>query len=318
MKRFRYAAFIALIVLAQVACTMPVIPIRTALVYGVATYFEDHNGRPNLSLTDNDAEDITTLLRSNNWDVTAGIANSNIVLQNSLASKATIEADIMSLEGTEGLVLFYFSGHGGVVGTESVIYPYGSIVPSNTYPYYKTLPAYFITSSELTAMFKNANLKNVIIILDSCNSGGFVDSGATVDAVSPVFGRYNDLGDYITDGDAAYTWFIDSLSGSVKSYISYSNSSPYVVISAAGAGEFSWEGGSNGIFTAAILASQKKLNAADRDGNGYVDTTELYIFCAETINSGWNSIGTYPSSNWDVFFPHLSGTPREYALWATK
>lgn len=313
MKRFRYTAFIIMAALFLASCAMPEAPTKTALVFGIATYRENISGYPNLSLTDDDAEDMTNMLMAQGWEVFKSIANTNNPILNSATSKTAIGNAIANLDNSSGLVLFYYSGHGYIYGNETYICPYGSIVTGN-----QLLLEQMITKNELYDMFAKVGVKNVIIILDSCNSGGFVYEGATVDAVSPLFGKYDETGEYYnTQGDVSYSWFIDSLGDTVKSYISYENSSSYVVISAAGAKEDSWEGGNNGIFTAAILASQKSSNA-DRDGNGYVDTTELYIFCAETINSGWNSLGTYPSGNWDVFFPHLSGTPREYALWETK
>jgi len=315
MKWLRFVALASMVILVLSACAIPEEPTRTALVFGVATYREGIIGYPNLSLTDDDAEDMATMLKAQSWDVSEAIANTNDPLLNSVASKAAIKNAITDLQSTNaGLVLFYYSGHGFEYGNESFLCPYGSITTGN-----QLLLDQMISKNELYAWFENAGIEDVVIILDSCNSGGFVEAGATIDSIPPVFGKYDETGEYyITDGAVAYSWFVDSLTDTVKSFISYSNSSPFVVISAAGAGEASWEGGNNGIFTAAILASQEKTSTADGDGNGYIDTTELFIFCAEAINAGWNTRGTIPTSNWDVFFPHLSGTAREYALWATK
>jgi hypothetical protein len=311
------------------ACSMPEPPTRTALVYGVANYVEEWNGwdplndlfipSPNLSLTDDDAADISIMLSSKGWDTTrTRIADSTDPIVNAMAGKAQMAADIAGLSGTEGMILFYYSGHGSIINGESAICPYGSIDPNPAYTSYTLLPEEFITVSELNAMFKSAGLEHVVIILDSCFSGGFVEEGATVDAVPPIFepGTYS--------GDISYTWFVNALGDSIAGYLSYSSDSNNVVISASGAQELSWESGSygHGIFTYLIL--QATSGDADYDNDGYVTTTELYAFCEVNFAQVWNDandnnlvevfVNEYQNAD---YLPHLSGTAREYALWAT-
>jgi hypothetical protein len=170
-----------------------------------------------------------------------------------------------------------------------------------------------ISTSELFAMFENAGLKNVVVILDSCNSGGFVFEGPSVDAIPPLYGEYD------TNGNIAYTWFLDSIGDALHGYFYYKVDFNYVVLSAAGTSESSWESDGHGIFTAAILAAMK-TTASDRNGDGYVDTGEIYAFSAKYIDEEWNAYyqDDYDGTQYIDYFPHLSGTPREYALWATK
>ncbi len=291
------ATLFSLLLLA--ACSMPEAPTRTALIYGVSTYIENYSGdpkyNPNLSLTDDDAEDMGLMLTSQGWNATTRIAISNDPTDNEQASRAQMETDIASLSGYDGIVLFYFSGHGGLVNGESAIVPYGTIGNESGW----------ITASELTAMFKAAGLENVVIILDSCYSGGFVEDGATVDAIPDAYSDSN-------GGNIDYTWFVDATDDAIRGYISYEGDSGYVVIAAAGAGEASYESATygHGIFTYALLRGADS-GGADLDRDGYVDTSELYAYCAAFIDRHWNSVSS------DDYMPHLSGTAREYALWET-
>jgi hypothetical protein len=305
------AAFLSTAVLATAgviflitACAMPEPPTRTALVYGISIYDTDFaegaSGTNNLTYTDNDANDFADALDSRGWSVTRGIANTQVESQSLDATRDAMEADIASLSGTEGLVLFYYSGHGAIYNGEAVIIPFGAIETNED----------LITASELFAMFEQAGLRNVVVILDSCYSGGFVEEGASVDAVPPVFAQ-----NYYS-GDIQYTLFVDALGDALRGYLSYTGDNNYIVISAAGSGEYSYENGTpyeHGIFTYFLLqAVDADSRNADQDSDGYVTTSELYAYCAAGIDKYWNS--KYPSAD---YLPHLSGTAREYALWAS-
>lgn len=293
-------------------CSMPDAPSGTALVFGVATYTEFWNGNPdnspNLSLTDDDARAMAAMLVRKGWTVAkTGIANSADYSANSQAtSRQAIESAIQSLKGTKGPVLFYYSGHGAGGYGNSVLLPHGSVVPNAGYTGYVFDQDALIDREELMAMFDGAGLKNVIIILDCCYSGGFVGAGATADAVPPVYSTKN------KSGFIKYSWFVDSTRDTIRAYLAYSADSSHVVLSAAGSGELSWETTTlgHGVFTAAILEAATS-RAADSDGDGFITTSELYAYCARFIEAKWNSPGNAEA----VFYPHLSGTAREYALW---
>ena len=299
------ATLLSLLLLA--ACSMPEAPTRTALVFGVSKYdvTKAEGTYPNLTWTDDDAEAIVDELSSQGWIVIDGIADTSSDATNgSAAGLGAITDAIAGLAATEGLVLFYYSGHGGLVNGESAIVPYGTIGTSSDW----------ITASELTAMFKAAGLDNVVIILDSCHSGGFVEGGATVDAIPDIFGD-ND------GGDVSYTLFVDATDDAIRGYLSYEGDSGYVVIAAAGAGEASYESATygHGIFTYALLRGADS-GSADLDRDGYVDTSELYAYCAAFIDENWNSTQAFAYDSglgqYADYMPHLSGTAREYALWA--
>lgn len=309
---FSFLPLAAILVMAS--CTMPEAPTRTALIYGVSMY---NTGlpvgtRPNLALTDDDARSVSALLASKGWDTILRIADTTDPGQNAIASRAGIESDIASLKGRPGLVLFYYSGHGtDSMRGEEAICPYGSVQGGFL------VSDECITVSELHAMFKDAGLNNVIILLDSCNSGGFVEAGASVDAVPPVYGP-NDV-----DGDILYTYFFDAFGDSVRAYFRYRAGSGYVTLSASGADELSWEssGYGHGIFTYALLQAAQDAGS-DLDGDGYVTTGELYAGISARMYSLWNKYKAMASDGgigqYDDYHPHLSGSPREYALWAVK
>ncbi len=322
MKYSVRPALLILLMFALLACSLPEAPTRTALVYGISIYQTAYGeGDPssnNLTYTDNDAQDVATLLlrSEQNWDVKTRIINPQNLDTIEAPTRANIENDINSLIGTQGLVLFYYSGHGTVnTSGESQIIPFGAIENTSDR----------ISVKDLYTMFENAELNNVIIILDSCNSGGFVSAGATVDAIPPVFGTYDPVGPVAAEGDIHYTWFINALGDSINGYIAYEQNSGYIVISAAGAGELSWEspssiyGSGHGIFTYFLLQSQTDPEA-DFDGDGLITSGEAFAYCAVKINETWNADNSsyYSDGTYADYLPHLSGTPREYALWANE
>jgi uncharacterized caspase-like protein len=255
-----------------------------------------------------------SMLVAKGWSVTAGIANTQTASESQDATRAAIETDIANLEGTTGLVLFYYSGHGtrDYLGNSYII-PFGSLSSYSD----------MISKDQLHAMFEAAGLDNVIIILDSCFSGGFVVEGATVDAVPPIFGTYDPEGPTKPEGLIAYTWFLNALGDSIRGYLTYSSAAKYVTISAAGSGELSWESTppGHGIFTyALLLAAQDR--STDLDGDAYVTTGELYSMVSAIMAITWNKkeSSSYESNvhQYADYHPHLSGSPREYALWATQ
>ncbi len=296
------------------SCAMPSPPKRTALVYGISiydtAYAEGAANSNNLTYPDEDAASMASMLSSEGWSVTAGIADSSNPANNADASRSAIEAGIAGLAGTDGLVLFYYSGHGSTINGESVIIPYGTV----------DTPSEWISVTELRAMFRAAGLHHVVIILDSCYSGGFVDSGATADAIPPIYDSQD------PDRRIKYMLFMDAIGDAIHAYVSFSNDPEYVVLSAAGAGELSWESATygHGIFSYYTLRAFTD-SQADADKDGFVTTTELYAYVAAKIQANWNA--DYKTSlvsesgvttQYADFMPHLSGTAYEYALWSTK
>lgn len=326
-RSMRTATPLALAVIALIAassCAMPELPARVALVYGVSSYVEgwsgDSNSNPNLSLTDDDARAMASMLRLKGWAVTARIADSGTdPAVNALASKSQMEADIAGLKGTTGQVLFYYSGHGVALASDTAICPYGSVVPNAARTSYTLRESSCIRSTELYAMLEAAGVKNAIVVIDACHSGGFVREGASVDAVPPIFGAKD------KNGRIAYSYFVDATSQAIKNYVGYAAGSRYVALSAAGAGELSWESATlgHGIFTYALLKAGES-SKADLDNDGYVGTGELYLVAKTIVDEIWNAPNAthteYVNGSYQYvdYHPHLSGTAREYALWAVQ
>lgn len=323
----RTATPLALAVIASItasSCAMPEPPARVALVYGVSNYVEVWNGpstsNPNLSLTDDDAYAMASMLRLKGWAVTERIADSGTdPAINALASKSQVAADIAGLKGMTGQVLFYYSGHGVTLEGDTAICPYGSVVPNASNDGFRLNESACLSSAELYAMLEAAGIEHAVVVIDACHSGGFVRKGPTVDAVPPIYG-IND-----TEGEIAYSYFVDATSEAIKGYFGYAAGSRYVALSAAGAGELSWESTNlgHGIFTYALLKAGESAKA-DLDGDGYVGTGELYLVAKTIVDEIWNSPNaTYTeyvngSYQYIDYHPHLSGTAREYALWAVR
>jgi len=303
------------------SCAMPEPPARVALVYGVSNYVETWSGdpyqNPNLSLTDDDARAMASMLRLKGWTVIDRVAASSTDPEaNRLASKDQIRADINGLKGSTGQVLFYFSGHGMLVGSEAAICPYDSLTPNQALTSYTINRNELITSIELYSMLEAAGVNNAVIILDTCHSGGFVREGPTVDAVPDIFEPLK------KNGTIRYKTFIDATKDALEAYIAYETSGPYVALSAAGIGELSYEARNlgHGIFTFALLEAGND-EQADLDRDGYINTSELYAYASAVVDQIWNAgtssrvneLGQNPD-----YHPHLSGTAREYALWAVQ
>jgi hypothetical protein len=290
---------IVLLILAS-SCSLPESPERVALIYGVSIYGAGYN----LTYTDDDARGMVNLLVSQNWtDIRPRIDQDT--------TKVNIAADIGLLDSQrfKGTVLFYYAGHGYYVDGVQYIAPAGSISSTGA-----ILLENMISPDELFSWFKAAGLQHVIIILDSCYSGGFVEAGATTSSIPPIFGPNE-----ATDGNLRYTKFLDALSDSYINYLHYSEYSGYIVISAAGSLEFSYEQlYGHGVFTYFVLQSAQH---GDLNSDGVVTTSELFAYAVSGINHYWNSqhkntFGKYEQQYWD-FHPHLTGSPREYILFKT-
>ncbi|MCX7656365.1 MAG: caspase family protein [Treponemataceae bacterium] len=282
------------------SCAMPESPPRVALIYGVADYEGNDN---DLTAPVNDAENMAALFLRQGYTVTKKTDNG--------ATKHSILTDINNLKGFSGLVVVYFSGHGTVTSTgEAALVLYDALQQSGQA---STLQEQnLITAACLRAAFDAASIKHRVLILDSCYSGGFVNAGATTDGIPSVYG-------YFDEGTSRYGLFFGALGDAFRAYISYEGSDTTVVLAAAGMGEYSWESGSTsgtptGVFTYYFLEAVSK---GDADGDGYLTTTELYVYTASRIVAEWNSYyrgRQADSTQYADFHPHLSGTAREYLL----
>jgi hypothetical protein len=132
-----------------------------------------------------------------------------------------------------------------------------------------------------------------VVIIDACNSGGFIGDSPDVDTggSTPAY----------STGDAFSKYFANAGAGD----IAYTEA---IVISAAGERELSYEvaGYNHGVFTYFLLQTPSR---ADRNGDGFVTASEAYYFTKNAIQSNWN-----PRNPTESFTPHISGGAMDFVL----
>ncbi len=293
------AALAMLLGLGLSACVLDVPYDKYAIVYGVA----DYEGTTNdLAYPDDDAIAMRDMLSGQGYQVIPWTRT------DSAATRANLLADIAAvaaLAGEEDLFVFYFSGHGGQPGGTGPepsaadsftewIYLYGSL----------GLPAQTFNDDQLLAAFADIKARRKVIILDSCNSGGFIGNSLEADGEPP-----------------ALTWgnegLLDLASRAIRLYSNFDGSSADIppsqalVLSASGERESSYEFGlpfNHGIFTYYLLQAETE---GDLDHDGLVTVTEAFAYTQDMIYRYWNYGYGYPA---DVFSPHVSGGPVDYVL----
>jgi len=153
--------------------------------WAVIVGIEDYESMTDLSYTIDDAEDMRDVLLSyGNWD------NSNIQFLTDVdASKSGIESAIYNMISSgdaDDICLFFFSGHGSRIPDEKdgdevdsydeVICPYNTTYIT-TEDLIKLEKETVISDDELGTWLSDC-LGNIVVILDTCMSGGFATKGA--------------------------------------------------------------------------------------------------------------------------------------------
>ena len=239
-----------------------------------------------------DAEAIAIELSESGYSVTrlqgtlaVGATPRKLIYKADLLSELSLAAAAAPSGGWDSFV-FYYAGHG--------YDPTGNLAMS---PLTTTEQ---ITPDELLSAVAAVPAKVRAVILDSCNSGNFVDE-------SPTVSPYPD--DYT--GTKLYSYpFSLALIEDAAAAFSGGADGDLIVLSAAGAGEPSQESGSygHGIFTAGLLEAVKK---GDANKDGLVTLTEAYDHAADFIRTKWNML--YPESS-AVYLPRLSGNALDVVL----
>jgi uncharacterized caspase-like protein len=278
-----------------------------AVVYGVADYSSlppSPNG--DLSYTDDDALDMAALLENQGFAVQLRL--------NGEANRPNLLADFAhaaSLAGPEDLFLFYFSGHGGPSTVRATPEPPGAdrategIILDDPGP-----PAGvdLLSDDELAALLASIPARKRVVIIDSCNSGGFIGNGLETDRMAPDYGGTRD-------------GLIGVLSRGISLYANFSGSQPDIppslalVMAAAGEREFSYEdsGYDHGVFTYHLLQAPLR---ADRNRDGFVTVSEAYGYVLDVIEREWNRrYAPYPEA---IFAPRISGGPVDYVLFQAR
>ncbi|MFW5769023.1 MAG: caspase family protein [Spirochaetota bacterium] len=318
LRTFKHAALLFL-TLAVLGCFLGCklgpgdIPGGVAVIYGVAVYPDLDDS--DLTYTDDDGRAMRDLF-------VAKYGSSNVIFRESAgnpgddATRARLEQDLQdaaNLVGPGDNFVFYFSGHGGQTdslpesregpGSDSLdelIFFQDAAFDSGT----DTWTAGALSEEELLALLQPIPTSRKFVIIDACNSGGFVGTSADVDGTSQDYDSYS-----VTDG----------LARSIELYIRYpeigSSDLPYneaIVLSAAGEREFSYESGTigHGVFTYFFLDTPTR---GDLNGDGAVTIDEAFRYTSDRIDEQWN---TYLPS--DQFHPHVSGGPVNYVLFSAE
>ena len=307
------ALLVALAVLVTASCTLDMSYDKYAVVFGVADYIDPAIN--DLTLTVDDADEMAVLLKAQGFAMPASPT---------VGTDAWLDADAKSTDfgdalawvaanaGEDALVVFYFSGHGGQsidqTGTEGVSADdsYGEFIafadaPSDLDP----AAAGIMTEDELAQALTVLPSWKKIVIIDACNSGGFIGDSADVDGVPSVYTGTID-GPALELGAAISLYF--------GGFDEDADISPgeALVLAAAGEREFSWEAMElgHGVFTYFLLQTP---SSGDENGDGFVTVTEAYDYTRGMIDRYWNSEVYYL----ERFAPHVSGGPVDYVLFTS-
>jgi uncharacterized caspase-like protein len=294
------------------ACVLDTPYEKYAIVYGVSDY---QPGVNDLKYADDDAGELGAMLAAQGFQVWLKTDSETYDEQvEEHASKANLLNDIASVAvaAQEGdLFVFYFSGHGGQpqVGSEN-----GASDSYDEYIYlYDSDPdnlAMTFSDDELVAAFAVIRARKKVIILDSCNSGGFIGSELEAD------GEPSSL---VEGGEG----LVDLAARAIRLYSNFDGSSADIppwealVLSASGEREYSYESPVypgmpllyHGVFTFYLL---KAASDGDLNHDGWVTVTEAFAYAQDMIYRHWNNTAYGATYGW--FSPHVSGGPVDYVL----
>ena len=298
----------AALALALASCSVDVeLPERFAIVYGIEAYTNSYssdpaaNRSPNLDYSADDAKAVSALL------LAKGYPAANVILRtDSAATKAQLALDVAAIAaraGKDSLFVFFYSGHGGQASyaafsgdaepgnqdslTEFIV-PYGGLDPAASYM--KIVPANLLSDDQLMALLAQIPSRNKVVLIDACNSGGFIGDSPAVEGSSAgkAFAKYFAN---VDSGDIAYT--------------------EAVVITASAETKDSYEVGTwdptgvvynHGLFTYYLLKTPAK---ADRNKDGWITASEIYAYTKSRFQDDW---GDYDLS------PCISGGALDFAL----
>jgi len=274
-------------------------PVR---ISGVAIVFgaSDYPGTANDLLgTRKDAEAMAELLDTQGWTV--------YLLFDEDATKQDLESQLAKLDAHTRLnspVLFFYAGHGTWYQDKGLYY----LVPVNALDGSGTLNN-FISQNDIFELLAKHDIRHPILILDSCNSGGFAMADGSFDAIQEDYNPWATI-----KPEPAFSHITDLATGAFLSFNQYKGTTQAVVLAAAGPPELSWESSQftgHGVFTWFILQAAKDKKA-DTNRDGYISTTEVYLYVTTQLNLQWNLPNSYDADR--VYLPRHNGQMREYQL----
>ena len=280
----------------------PSVPNGYALVYGISRYdqgYPEGEGN-NLTYADDDADAVAAMFGRMMYQV--------VSRTDTEATLTNLRADIDQISGVIGpgeTFVFYYSGHGTRLRADDSgenrelvaqdvdvewLFLYGSIDVSRITDLTAT-----ISDDHIQELLRPIPTNRKIIILDACNSGGFIGSRVEIDGVSQdsdaskSVGIFESVAKYLTvPGEGSVDLRPDEA----------------LVIAAAGEQEDSYEASfyGHGVFTYHLLNSPSQ---GDLNGDGFVTTGECYEYIGSMIDVSWSA----PS-----FTPRISGGPVDFVL----
>ena len=298
------ALFGVLALTTLMSCTLPATQLAgVALVYGVSVYDSDYaeGVGNNLTYSDDDAVAVAAMLSASGYQVTLRID-----------AQATLENLAADIEQTVGLIaengnfVFYFSGHGvsSFVGAadgaenepgvqnrfDEWIFLYGSADYDSITDLSKAL-----SDDGMRELFSPVPTSRKMVLIDACNSGGFIGSQLDIDAIPQ-------------DSDASAR---EGLLAALETYAAFLReptsdlpASDTLIIAAAGEQEDTYEYTTygHGVFTYHLLNAPAE---GDLNQDGFVTTVECYAYVSGMVEATWESI---------AFQPRISGGPVDFAL----
>lgn len=302
------------------ACEInPTPPDRYALVYGVSDY--SNGGIGSLNYTDDDAEDISLALSEKGYTVFLRLNNetegsSYPYAENvAPATRAQFFADITSLSSeltSKDILIIYFSGHGGPWYTEGYSEDQFANIETEFIVFYPTSDDTnylddLVSDDEFHEELNGLCDSKKVVIIDACNSGGFIGQTSDFNAIPADFQFTEDKNENI---------FSSTLSAFFHPSDADITPDSAIVLSAAGEQETSSEpivendpyNIQNGFFTEGVLEA---FQNGDYNKDGYIDTQEIYRY-AEEFLVYLNTTSYYYKSL--EYHPHISGGPVDFIL----
>ena len=219
-----------------------------AVIVGIDQYPLANIKFPNLNGAVSDANLVAAALEKMGFDDV-------VTLRNERATKARIIetlGDEIGMKATPNdLIVFFFAGHGDTRGQEGE--QMGFILPSDYDP--KKHLTSSISMSTLRDVSRQIQAKHILYVMDSCFSGGILQSRASVSNV-PLEGAWR-----YAQGLLERT--------------------AHIVITAGGQSDFANEEGGRGLFTKVMLEGLS--GAADPGKRGFITASGLALYIQEHL-----------------------------------
>ncbi len=298
MGCYRNLSILLFVILLFAGCSFEIDYTQYAIVYGIADYNPAGAGSEDLQYTDDDALAMGALFSSQGYSVTART--------DSAATYTQLIADfnaVKSQAGRDDLFVFYFSGHGCAPTPAGGDEPPTGDANNEGIVLNTAVNTMNLYDDEMGQLIKSIPCKKKIVILDACNSGGFIGNELEADGTPPEYdGSKESFGEILSEAFRLYTNYRDT---------GYDiDPQDALVISASGEQEFSFESSSfsHGVFTYFLLETAGR---GDHNGDGFVTVLEAFFYAKEQIEQNWN---VHFEGALERFSPHVSGGPVDFVL----